>query len=242
MRSLSDGTITDTVAAFRGCASDQAVPENTSPAALRGLSWDLCRAHFADSKLKNKPKKRERDRLHLATYLANQGLVQAASPLLNKVNATHYDACLDVLKKHADDIADLDLGDYKKKKRRQKLLDAHQEISLTLLPNSGGTATAASRTLDGVFACIPCFDGAFSATMRYLSEDIFPASTFVAPNHEALEFVYEFYKAHDDEIDELASTIRVVDVVAGEFTDLPISRARVLEMFTTQFAETLPKR
>ncbi|WP_448851242.1 hypothetical protein [Corynebacterium sp. 335C] len=238
MKHLPTGTITDVVAAYRGCDADTAVPEGADPASLRHLSWDVCRAHFADSKLKRKESKRELDRLHLVAYLAAQGMLQGASGLLY-TNVFHYDAALEALRAHAEDVADLNPKKYRKAKHREKLLAAQRDVSLALLPNSGGIATAASKSLLAVFGCLPGFDGAFSTAMRDMSEDVFPASTFNAPTDEGLEFIAEFYLAHAEEIDGLAERIRVVDVAAGEYTDMPVGRARVIDMFTTQWAAQL---
>lgn len=239
MQQLTPGTITDVVSAYRGCAPEDPIPPDTDPATIRGLSWDVCRLHFAGSKLKRNPAKRELDRLHLATYLSAQGLVQAASPLLTSFNVHHYDEALEVLRAYAKDLVEVDMAKFHKKKTRRLLLAAHEAVSLALLPNSGGTATAASKTLVGVFGCLPGFDGAFSTAMRDLSEDAYSASTFVWPNRDALDFISAFHAAHADEIDELAEAIRVVDVATGEYTDIPVGRARVLEMFTAEWAARL---
>lgn len=238
MRQLPPGTITSTVAAYRGCDADTALPKDADPGMLRHLSWDVCRLHFEGSKLKRKESKRELNRLHLVAYLAAQGMLQGASGLLH-TNVHHYDAALEALRTHADDVAGLNPRKYRKGKHRKKLLAAQHDVSVALLPNSGGIATAASKSLLAVFGCMPGFDGAFSQAMRDMSEDVFPASTFNAPTDEGLAFIAEFYLAHADEIDDLAERIRVVDVAAGAYTGIPVGRARILDMFAAQRAAEL---
>lgn len=239
MRELSEGTITDAVAAYRGCGPDLPFAEGADPSRLRHLSWDVCRLHFAGAKLTGKRKHRELNGLHIAAYLAAQGMIQGASPLLTSSNAVVFQSAAEVLADRAKKIADLDVDDYGKGKKRKRLLKAHGELSDVLVPDSGGTATAASRTLMGTFGCLPGFGGNVAKAMGDLAGSDVPNAAFAAPTDESLAFLHRFWSAHRDEIDDLAERITVVDVAERKRTDLPIGRARVLEMFADQWAADL---
>lgn len=239
MRELTEGTISDAIAAHRGCAPDEAFAPGADPARLRHLSWDICRLHFHGAKLGGKRRHRELNGLHLAAYLASQGLVQGASPLLTSANAMVFVSAAGVLADRAKKVADLDVDDYGKRKRRRRILKAHKELSDVLVPGADGTATAASRTLMGAFGCLPGFGGNFARAMGDLAGAEVPNAAFSSPTDESLAFLHRFWTAHRDEIDELATTITVVDVAKGRRTDLPIGRARVLEMFADEWAAGL---
>ncbi|MFD5867485.1 hypothetical protein ACFWGD_02565 [Corynebacterium sp. NPDC060344] len=239
MRELPEGTITDAVAAYRGCGPDEPFPAGSDPARLRHLSWDVCRLHFAEAKLSGKRKHRERNGLHIAAYLAAQGMIQGASPLLTASNAVVFESAADVLADRAKKVAGLDVDDFGKAKKRKRLLKAHAELSDVLVPDSGGTATAASRTLMGAFGCVPGFGGNFAKAMGDLAGADVPNAAFADPTDESLAFLHRFWSAHRDEIDELAEGITVVDVAKRTRTDLPIGRARVIEMFADQWAADL---
>lgn len=239
MRQLFEGTISDAVAAYRGCGPDEPFADGADPARLRHLSWDVCRLHFADAKLSDKRKHRERNGLHIAAYLAAQGMIQGASPLLNSSNAVVFESAAVVLADRAKKIADLDVDDFGKAKKRKRLLKAHRELSDVLVPDAEGTATAASRTLMGSFGCMPGFGGSFAKAMGDVAGAEVPNAAFSSPTDESLAFLHRFWSEHRDEIDELATTITVVDVAKGRRTNLPVGRARVLEMFADQWADEL---
>ncbi len=239
MRELSEGTISDAVAAYRGCGPDEPFADGSDPDRLRHLSWDICRLHFAGAKLSGKRKQRERNGLHIAAYLAAQGLIQGASPLLTSSNAMVFESAADVLAAHAKKIAGLDVDAYAKRKKRGRLLDAHRELSDVLVPGADGTATAASRTLMGAFGCLPGFGASFARAMGDLAGGDVPNAAFATPNDASLAFLHRFWSAHRDEIDELAGRITVVDVAKRRRTDIGIGRARVLEMFAERWAADL---
>lgn len=239
MRELSEGTISDAVAAYRGCGPDEPFAEGIDPARQRHLSWDICRLHFAGAKLSGKRKHRERNGLQIAAYLAGQGMIQGASPLLTASNAVVFESAAEVLAKRAKKVAGLDVDDHAKGKKRKRLLKAHAELSDALIPDADGTATAASRTLMGAFGCMPGFGGNFARAMGDLAGVDVPNAAFASPTDESLAFLHRLWSAHRDEIDELAGRIMVVDVAKGSRTDLPIGRARVLEMFADRWAADL---
>ncbi|WP_295625090.1 hypothetical protein [uncultured Corynebacterium sp.] len=236
MREIAEGTITDAVAAYRGCGPDEPFAEGSDPTRLRHLSWDICRLHFSDATLSDKKKHRRLNALHLSAYLASQGMIQGASPLLTSSNAIVFESAVAVLEKRAKKIADLDVDDYAKPKKRKKLLKAHGELSDALVPDAGGTATAASRSMMGAFGCLPGFGGNFTKAMGNLAGRGVANAEFASPTDDSLEFLHQFWSAHRDEIDDLSTRITVVDVAKGSFTDIPVGRARILEMFADQWA------
>lgn len=239
MRDLAEGTISDAVAAYRGCGPDDPFADDADPTRLRHLSWDICRLHFAGAKFSEKRKHRELNGLHLAAYLAAQGMIQGASPLLTASNAVVFESAAGVLAERAKKVAALDVDRYGKSKKRKRLLKAHRELSDALVPGADGTATAASRTLMGAFGCMPGFGGTFAKAMGDLAGDDVANAAFASPTDESLAFLHRFWSAHRDEIDDLAERITVVDVANRKRTDLPMGRARVLEMFADQWAADL---
>lgn len=82
-------------------------------------------------------------------------MLRASSFLLHETNVTHYKRVIEVVEEHNDAMRGFDVPDYLDPARKQALDAAWHDLSSALLPEDGRSLTLVSKTMMGIWGCIP---------------------------------------------------------------------------------------
>lgn len=151
--------------------------------------------------------------LQLGFYLASWGMFRGKADLLNH-SAKRLVPVMDVIVNAPAPVWDIDAGDYGTS-IQALLFDVSRELREAL--PGGQSATLVTKTMLGVFGCVPAFDRFFRTG--------FGASTF---GPKALHAIEAYYRANADVIDRYR--VDTLDFATGEPTSRRYTAAKVIDM------------
>ncbi|MDQ4500759.1 hypothetical protein [Sinomonas sp. ASV322] len=224
MKTIATGEITRHVRAFL-----RAHDERTPPSRRRERSWDFCFNHFQDHS--NPTEAMDLSCLHLGYYLASWGMLRGSSFLFNHTNALHYRKVVEVIEEHNQAMRGLDVHHYRDDAADEHLSKAWKDLEKALLPEGGRPLTLISKVMLGVWGCLPSYDTYFVDTFQSLAGDKVDKRAFALGNRRSRSLLAGFYTEHAQEIDDLASQLRTLDMATGKETRRPMTRAKVIDIF-----------
>lgn len=221
-------------------------PRPSNPEHKRSLSWDICFSHFQGSPL-NKSSA-ELDRLHLGYYLASWGMLRGSTFLLKSTNALYYDGAIDVIRRYNADLSTgglkrFDVDHYEDKDMVERFSTAWRELHAALSTTSNSPSlTLITKILAGVWGCVPALDSRVLHSLGQLRSD--KDATFAENNNvnsqlsvlpERLAFLKALYDEHESDFERIRGCVRVFDPTTRRYTDDPVPKAKLLDMFLFQY-------
>lgn len=203
------------------------------PSRRRERSWDLCFNYFQDNP--RPTQNMELSCLQLGYYLASWGMLRGSSFLFTKTNVMHYQDSIAVIEEHNEIMNGIDVDQYNDEHTLAHLDSAWYALKDSLLPEGGSSTTLISKVMMGVWGCMPSFDTFFINTMRTTAGDNKIRGLNGASN-QALLALYELWKEHQEEIDQLRSDNPTWTFPHGAPGDRPLTRAKVLDIFGFQYS------
>jgi hypothetical protein len=189
----------------------------------RYASFDFCFNYFQDHRERgriadlNAPSQIQTSCLQLGFYLASWGMFRGSSTLLTR-SAKALEPVIDAIVDAPARAWSLDVDGYTPE-GIDRVLDLWSVFS-RVLPG-GHSATLVSKTLLGVFGCVPAFDA-------YFRRGFGASTTSRAVRFRSLTEVHDFYVAHRDLVE--INRVPTLDFVSGEPTQRRYSQAKVIDM------------
>jgi hypothetical protein len=202
---------------------------------LRDASFDYCFNYFR--RFKNEGRLRELTKqenlekscLHLGFFLASWGMFRMSSKLGQKASAKHFEKVIREISHWAGShelagIWEIDVPDYKDESAIQDLTNCYAKIKELILPNEQKShLTLVTKTMLGLFGCVPAFDSLFISTFKLY--------TF---KEDALKTIYEFYERHHTAINRESDRAMTLDFLSGEETTTRYKVAKIIDMIGFQ--------
>jgi hypothetical protein len=110
------------------------------------------------------------------------------------------------------------------------ILTAYTDLREAILPKGGTALTLVTKIMMGVWGSVPSFDTYFIKGFRSLAEGA-ERSAFNRIGGRSLSLLEDFYGQNKTEIDGLARHHKTLDFATGKFTDRPLSRAKIIDMY-----------
>lgn len=210
----------------------------------RYTSFDYCYNYFWRNKGNRliEGDNLEKSCLVLGFYLASWGMLRGSSFLLQK-SIGHYKVLIEFIAEQPDSDWWIDLPNYNEDGNVKRIIELYNGVRSSLIPSKEtGQGTQyyshkvlVSKVMLGVWGMIPAFD-------RYFCET-FKRYQIVNVDEKSLNQLSLFYSANKAAIEKLASQYKTIDFVTGKDTNLPYSRAKIIDMYGFQksFVEALDK-
>lgn len=223
MHSLPYGEITSAVQKFLRSSDGQATEEYR-----RERSWDFCFNYFQENP--SPTRTMELSCLQLGYYLASWGMLRGSSYLFRETNARHYQQTIEVIERYNPEMAELNGKSMFDSQGQKLILAAYADLRKTILPKGGAARTLVTKIMMGAWGTVPSFDTYFVKGFRSLAENK-EKPAFNKINNRSLTLLEAFYEQNKMEIDELARHYRTLDFTTGTFTDRPLTRAKIIDMY-----------
>lgn len=223
MNPIEFGKITSAVEGFLR-SDDGRSPEEYR----RERSWDFCFNYFQDNDTPTQGM--ELSCLQLGYYLASWGMLRGSSYLFRETNARHYRAAIEIIERYNPEMREIDQQPFGDADAQKLILAAVADLTGALLPKGGASRTLVSKVMMGTWGTIPSFDTYFVKGFRSLAETKDKAA-FNTIRSRSLTLLGEFYEQNRTEIDSVMEQHTTLDFHTGEFTDRPLSRAKIIDMF-----------
>jgi hypothetical protein len=189
----------------------------------RYASFDFCFNYFQDHRESgriaelNAASQIQTSCLQLGFYLASWGMFRGSSTLLTR-SAKALEPVIDAVVEAPGEAWRLDVDGYSPE-GIDLLLDLWSTFS-RVLPG-GHSATLVSKTLLGVFGCVPAFDA-------YFKRGFGASTTSRAVRSRSLTKVHDFYMAQRDLVER--NRLSTLDFESGEPTERRYTQAKVIDM------------
>jgi hypothetical protein len=189
----------------------------------RYASVDYCFNHFQSFRERGRvadicsPENVQQSCLHLGFYLASWGMLRGSSFLLWRSVRFFRDVVITIA---AGDVRlwDVDVDCYTDE-NIGLLLNGRNTIWRALGGNDSVSDTLVTKIMLGVYGNIPAFDTYFKSGLGVWTL-----------NEKSLKRVAEFYRFHNDVIDEFQQTICTFDFLTGEKTERHYTKAKIVDM------------
>lgn len=196
----------------------------------RYRSFDYCYNYFKNTHdLTNDI---EKSCLTLGFYLASWGMYRGSSFILQK-SLSHYKETIIYLNKwkiNDPSVWEIDIDKYDDK-NIEKLIKIYNEICKILVKSDDESKkhrsiTLVTKLMLGVFGSVPAFDNYFIETFAKLG-----TCKFKVFNKKALIQIKEFYDDNHKEINTLSNSIKTLDFLTGEETQINYTKAKIIDMY-----------
>jgi hypothetical protein len=195
-------------------------PSNLDPNE-RYASYDYCYNYFrsfADSDQVTKlvsDENKQNSCLQLGFYLASWGMYRGSSQLLQK-SAKGLEKVIEVLAATDSALFKIDVHKYDEKSIQQ-ILDLKDRLQEAF--SHDATTTLLTKTMLGVFGCVPAFDSYFVQ-----------GSGLRTVNEENLLQIKDFYLRNEDLIERNRNSRFTLNFDSGEPTKHQYTRAKMIDM------------
>lgn len=168
--------------------------------------------------------------LQLGYYLASWGMLRGSSYLFRETNARHYQPTIEVIERYNPEMAELNDKSMFDIQAQKLILAAYADLQKTILPKGGTARTLVTKIMMGAWGTVPSFDTYFVRGFRSLAEGK-EKSAFNKIGNRSLSLLENFYEQNKMEIDDLARHYKTLDFTTGKFTDRPLTRAKIIDMY-----------
>lgn len=202
----------------------------------RYRSFDLCYAHFRQTKEKLANKTPSEQQIEqscyvLWGYLASWGMLR--NSFLLECNPAYLKPLVQWIYQQDKSVWELDVADYLD--RKDEIIRLYNEVEQNVKPKERGKDKPVSETLItkillGVFAVTPAYDRFFRLTFTALAKS---NKRKLGKFENSLAFIHQFYQDNQAEIDRLSQSIIVRDF-DGKPTKYNYSKAKIIDMYGFQ--------
>ncbi len=193
----------------------------------RFTSFDYCYNYFRQTD--DLTADLEKSCLVLGYFLASWGMMRGRSYLAGK-SVYHYKPLiefLNVLKREKNAIWKMDVDCYNNENIKF-IMNVYAKIKEKLLPEGNTDRTVATKTMLGVFGCIPAFDTNFNSAFSNFAKD---EVSFNKVDESSLCFISDFYLANKAVIDCLSDYYVTTDFVTGNKNTIHYPKAKIIDMY-----------
>lgn len=223
MHFVPNGEITSAAEKFLRVSDGRATEEYR-----RERSWDFCFNYFQENPTPTRTM--ELSCLQLGYYLASWGMLRGSSYLFRETNARHYQPTIEVIERYNPEMADLNGKPMFDPQAQKLILAAYADLQKAILPKGGTSLTLVTKIMMGAWGTVPSFDIYFIKGFRSLAATT-KKPAFNKLSSRSLSLLEDFYEQNKIEIDDQAQRQKTLDFATGRFTDRPLTRAKIIDMY-----------
>lgn len=174
--------------------------------------------------------------LHVGFYLASWGMLRGSSFLLQR-SIKHYEPLIKEIAKFDKKIWSIDVDSYTDDDLKL-IFECYEMIKRSFLIDGVKEETIITKIMLRLFGCVPAFDQNFCDAFRKFFKGKCGFRSF---NTESLKYIREFYHNNKNSIDKWAGEIKTVDFATRKFTNIPYSKAKIIDMIGFTYGIVLSK-
>lgn len=211
-----------------------AFAEKSVDMAHRYNSFDLCYAHFRQTKEKLANKTPSEQQIEqscyvLWGYLSSWGMLR--NSFLFQRNPAYLKPLVEWIYAQEHSAWELDVPDYQTKKA--EIIRLYQGVEENIKPmdrTASISATLVTKTLLGVFGVVPAYDRYFKQTFIAIGKS---KNLTLGKFENSLRLVHQFYLDNQTEIDRLSHNLVVRDF-DNQPTQYHYTKAKIIDMYGFQ--------
>lgn len=197
----------------------------------RYASFDYCHNYFHPKNKNNLTKDIEKSCLVLGFYLASWGMYRGSSFILQK-SLRHFIPLIEYIDTSPKSAWEIDANNFTDE-NIQFLLNQYQEIEEVLIQENNASLILVTKIMLGVFGSVPAFDTLFTQTFANIFRGCCGFDRF---NEISLQCISHFYVANQPTIKNIRNNTKTFCFQSGEYTELPYTRSKIIDMYGFQKA------